>query len=290
MQNKLKIFALSALLAAFGLAACDTVEAKLPESVQSEPILNISETLPHNKIEDLFEKIVPGDSTTASKVLDELLYRFANSYFGDFYALRTMVEADDDAAIKQFVSSHERFYVFAADGTTHDEEAEIQGVKDFYAHLLKSIRKSFWANVNNSTYTNRYYFFEKKFYDAQRAALYDLENEVNIAYGETLTNSKKEAIDGMKDEEDVGDYFGNGLVSYLDIYRDYITRSLLPDLYRKVIVENYIQRNNYGALGRSHARKVQTISLKNLDNAVDATRNLVTLYAETVLEATDEPT
>lgn len=288
MQNKLKIFALSALLAAFGLAACDTVEAKLPESIQSEPILNISETLPHNKIEDLFEKIVPGDSTTASKVLDELLYRFANSYFGDFYALRTMVEADDDAAIKQFVSSHERFYVFAADGTTHDEEAEIQGVKDFYAHLLKSIQKSFWANVNNSTYTNRYYFFEKKFYDAQRAALYDLENEVNIAYGETLTNSKKEAIDGMKDEEDVGDYFGNGLVSYLDIYRDYITRSLLPDLYRKVIVENYIQRNNYGALGRSHARKVQTISLKNLDNAIDATRNLVTLYAETVLEATDE--
>ena len=54
MQNKLKIFALSALLAAFGLAACDTVEAKLPESIQSEPILNISETLPHNKIEALF--------------------------------------------------------------------------------------------------------------------------------------------------------------------------------------------------------------------------------------------
>lgn len=287
MQSKLKIFALSALLATFGLAACDTVEAKLPEAEQSDTILNIDDKLPHNDVEWLFEKIVPSDSTTAAKVLDELLYRFALSYFGDFYDLRTMVEADDEAAIASFVADHDRFHVFLDDGTTHNVAAEIQGVKDFYAHLLKSIRKSFWSNVSNSSYTDRYYFFEKKFYDAQRASLYDLENEVNIAYGEVLSNSKKEALDGLLNEDSVEAYFGDETHNYLDIYREYITRSLLPDLYRKVIVENYIQRNNYGALGRSHARKVQTISLKNIDNAIDATRNLVTVYAENILEKTD---
>lgn len=288
MQSKLKIFALSALIACFGLAACDDVEAKLPEAEQSMPILNIEDKLPHNEVEDLFEKIVPGDSSTAAKVLDELLYRFALSYFGDFYELRAMVENDDENAIKAFVTSHELFYIFEDDGTTHKVAAEVQGVKDFYGHLLKSIRKSFWSYVSNSTYTNRYYFYEKKFYDAQRASLYDLENEINIAYGETLTNSMKAPLEGDLDENYVEMYFGDDTYHFLDIYRDFITRSLLPDLYRKVIVENYIQRNNYGALGRSHARKVQTISLKNLDNAVDATRNLVTFYAENVLEADAE--
>lgn len=287
MQSKLKIFALSALLATFGLAACDTVEAKLPEAIQSDKILNISDTLPHNNIEDLFEKIVPSNSTTASTVLDELLFRFAQSYFGDFYSLRTMVEEDNIDEIKSFVNTHELFQIIKSD-KTHDVDAEIDGVKDFYAHLLKSIQKSFWANVTNSSYTDRYYFFEKKFYDAQRAALYDLDNAVNVLYGETLTVAKKTALSGKADYESVDLYFGNEDHSFLDIYKDFITRSLLPDLYRKVIVENYIQRNNYGAIGRSHARKVQTISLKNIDNAADATRNLVTFYAEKVLEKTDE--
>lgn len=122
MQSKLKILSLGLLLSGvFGLAACDTIEAKLPEAEQSEPILVVGqdEKIPHNEIEELFEKVVPSDSSTAGKVLDSLLLRLAQSHFGYFYdvkgengeilekGLRSIIHSDED--IKAFVSSHKKF-------------------------------------------------------------------------------------------------------------------------------------------------------------------------------------
>ena len=292
MRNKLRVLSIGILLTAgFGLAACDTVEAKLPEAMQSDKILAIDGTIPHNEIEELFESVVPSNSTTASKVLDSLLVKLAKSYFGDFYVLRDFVENNKVSDIKSFVDNHARLQVTKDDGS-RNSEAEVQGVVDLYEHLLIAIQKSFWSNVSSSSYTDRYFFVEKKFYDTQKAALYNLDED----YGEALEDdSHLTQLDGVKDYKNVDEYFG-GLQGkdYLDVYNDYIERSILPDIYRKLIVENYLQRNNYSALGRSHARKVQTISLKNIDDASDATRNLITHYANyilegNILEAEDKP-
>ena len=281
MLSKLKVLSLGALIAStLGLAACGTVEAKLPEKEQSDPIIALSEKVTGNEIEELFEDIVPGNSSTAGKVLDELLFRISKAYFGDFFTeIRPIV--GDDAKIKTFVGTHARFQL-----TPRDEAAEVLRFKDFYAHLIESIEESFWGNVTNSSYQDRNFFVEKKFYDAQVAAMYKLDSE----YGEILeTNDNRHPIVGEYDHTKVPLYFGtaNANGDYLDVYKDYIERSLLPDLYRKVLVENYLTRRNYSALGRSHARKVQTITLKNLDTA-DATRNLITHYVEDFLAGTDE--
>ncbi|MCR5349064.1 MAG: hypothetical protein K6E59_05620 [Bacilli bacterium] len=299
MRNKLRILSIGLLLSGvFGLASCDTVKFALPEAIQSEHVLAVDEDIPHNEIQELFELVVPDDTSTASKVLDKLLLRLAESYFGTFYdtldnnnqvtgkGLRTIVTNDED--IKTFVNDHSRFQITKSDGT-RDTDKEVQGVKDFYNHLITAIEKSFWNNVTNSSYQDRYFFSEKKFYDAQKAAMYDLSNPVNQAYGDLLEdNDHLTQVVGGRNHEYVGDYFGGALFSYLDVYKDYISRSILPNLYRKVIVENYLQRNNYSALGRSHARKVQTITLKNIDDAADATRNLITHYVSHILESTNE--
>ena len=146
---------------------------------------------------------------------------------------------------------------------------------------IEAIQNSFWSSVSNTSYQERYFFNEKKFYDTQRAALYQLDD----AYADELAaDPHLTQIDGTLDRKAVPLYFGSVNKDYLDVYQDYVERSILPDLYRKVLVENWIQRKNYNALGRSHARKVQTISLKNIDSSADATRNLVTNYAEYVLE------
>ena len=291
MRNKLKLLSVGLLLSSvFAMASCDTINFALPESIQSEKILNITDEIPHNEVQELFETLVPNDSTTASKVLDKLILRLAESYFGVFYdaedgtvkGLRSIVTSDEQ--IKTFVESHARFQVKNADGT-RNTAAEIQGVKDFYNHLLEAIQKKLWPSVTNSTYQDRCFFSEKKFYDAQKAAMYDLTNAINKAYGLELEEADHlTQIIGGRNHKDVQLYFGDGDKLYLDVYRDYITRSILPDVYRKFVVENYLKRNNYSALGRSHARKVQTISLKNLDESADATRNLVTHYANYILE------
>ena len=287
MRNKLKILSLGLLLGGvFSLAACDSVEFALPKDEQSQQILVIDEkeSIPHNEIQYLFEKVVPGDSSTASKVLDSLLLRLAKSYYGEFYdvgnseGLRSIVKSDEK--IKGFVASHDKFSILKADGT-HDVDAEVQNVKDFYDHIITSLQKSFWSYTNNSNYLEHNIFCEKKFYDTQVAALYRLDE----AYGVELEiEDHRTEQDGTLDYKSVEEFFGSAEKSYLDIYQDYIERSLLPTLYRKIIVEDYVIKSNYSALGRSHARKVQTISLKNLDESADATRNLITHYATYILE------
>ena len=292
MRNNLKVLALTALLGVFGLASCDTVSFALKESDQNEKIIDVTEDLPHNVIQDLFEKVVPNNSTTASKVLDSLLLRLAKSYYGEFYdvkngelvtkGLRSIVK--DDALIKEFVNGNARFQVKKADGT-RDEAAEIRNVKDFYQHILDAIHESLWGNVSNSTYQVRYFFSEKKFYDAQKASLYRLDDE----YGKELEdNPHLTQLDGLNDKDAVPEFFGSATKSYLDVYQDYIERSILPDIYRKVLVERYLIENNYSALGRSQARKVQTISLKNISEQADATRNLIFKYAQHILESSKE--
>ncbi len=282
MLNKLKVLSIGALIAStLGLAACDNVYVELPEAEQSQQIVVASNEITGNTIQELFEDVVPGNSTTAGKVLDELLYRLAKSYFGDFYTeIRPIIS--DDAKIATFISSHERFKLESGDSAK-----QVENFKDFYNHLIESIQTSFWGNVTNTTYQDRYFFCEKKFYDAQEAAMYKLDE----AYGLALeVDGNYHQIIGSNDYTKVPEYFGNVAgtsTNYLDVYKDYIERALLPDLYRKVLVENYLVRKNYSALGRSHARKVQTITLKNLDTA-DATRNLITHYVEDILAASND--
>lgn len=284
MRNKLKILSLSLLLGAFGLASCDTVHFALEEKVQSEAIFDVgTEKIPHNEIQELFEEVVPGNSTTASKVLESLLLKLAKSYFGDFYGkggIRALATSGNEADIISFINSHSRFQVLDESGSRNNEK-EVDNFLNFYGHLEEAIQKSFWSNVTNSTYQDRYFFSEKKFYDTQRAAMYQLDED----YGELLEDDAHlTQIDGALDYKNVEEYFGSNLDNYLDVYEDFVERSILPDLYRKILVENYLQRKNYNALGRSHARKVQTISLKNIDSSADATRNLVAKYAEYILE------
>ena len=281
MLNKLKLLSIGALMAStLALAGCDDAKAALPEGEQKDQILTLDTKITGNEIQELFEDVVPGNATSAGKVLDELLFRIAKGYFGDFYKDIRPIRGNN-AKILEFINAHARFQL-----DPRDNAKEVAHFNDFYDHLIESIEKSFWGNVTNSSYQDRHFFVEKKFYDAQAAAMYKLDE----AYGEILkTNENLHPIVGSYDHTKVPEYFGtaNANGDYIEVYKDYIERALLPDLYRKVLVENYLVRKNYSALGRSHARKVQTITLKNLDTA-DATRNLVTHYVENFIAATDD--
>ncbi|MCF0112555.1 MAG: hypothetical protein HUJ60_01085, partial [Bacilli bacterium] len=94
-------------------------------------------------------------------------------------------------------------------------------------------------------------------------------------------------IDGTKTYKNVGEYFVGGLEGIMTRYEDYIERSLLPNAYRKALVENYLTTENYGTLGRSYARKIQYVALPNFEGYEDSTKNLVRTYCRLVLEKTD---
>lgn len=291
LRSNLKILSLGLLLAsAIGLASCSDVEAKLPTSQQDVAILNASTKITHNDLETLFEALVPGDSSSAEKVLNELLLKVAYGKYGHFFdyqqdgvahkGLNTVITENGD--IPTWLDSEGLTY-FSPAKNEGETDAEYNArrttlVKDFYAHMLEAIQKSFWSNVSNSSYQVRSYFHEKKFAQAQRTSLYAIADTV-------FSTDKQTLISGSDNYEDVEKYYAAG---YLKNYEDYIERNLLPDMYRKYIVEDYLHVNNYSSLGHTYARKIQYIALADISGYSLATQRLVNAYAGRVLEATAE--
>ena len=301
LKSKLRVLSLGLLLAsAAGLASCSDVNVELPKAQQDVPLLNgTTGKITHNDLETLFETVVPNDSASAEKVLNELLLKIAYGKYGHFYGYTEGNQAhqgiydvmyDRDQIAEDTWISHVVNWVKSeglaffqpelADGETeaHYNARIAANVADFYEHITNGIKKSFWSNVTNSAYQQRGYFCETKFARAQRNNLYIIADAVFETELETL-------VSGSDNFEDVANYY---LPGYLKNYQDYIERSLLPDTYRKFIVEDYLRENNYSSLGHTYARKIQYIALADISGYSLATQRLVNSYAGNILEATQE--
>lgn len=256
----------AAFLAAMtiGLASCE-VEMDLPSTEREQAIVNNADVFA-NTLGDLYDDVVTSGDSNSERILNNILFAYAKSYFGDFYegynADGTLKEGVVPAAFK------------AEDGS-----ADAKKAKDFYDSIKTSILKTFWSVVTNTTYQKDKVFDEKLFVKAQRGDLYIFPAEENLA---------KKLVEGEYTYEDTLLFFHtHDFDSFRTYYKDYIVRSLLPAAYRKALVEQYLMDANYGTLGRSYARKVQYVALPNLDKFEDSTRSLVRAYCELVLNKKD---
>ena len=268
MQSKLKILS-AALLAAsvIGLASCDTVEVSLKKSDVEAVLVNAGEEkLKGNTVGELYDEIVTAGSSNSEKVLNNLLYKLATTYFGEFYGengLYKIASSGTDAQKKAYAETHAKMF-----------GGDVNKLNVFYNKIKESLDKSFYALVKNSTYQKRGVFFEKEFVQAQRKELYSFPD---IEYKEGL-------VVGYKNYTNVQEYFQP---DYITFYKDYIENNLIKDAYRKALVEQHLISQNYNTLGRSYARKVQYIALGNVEGFPDATERLVKAYSKLVLSAAD---
>lgn len=269
MENKLKAFALTAFAAAtLGLASCSDVEAGLPADVADAPILNL-ENVVNNNMGQIYDALVTAGDSNSEKVLNNILALYSKGLFGEFFGEGGMYEVyTDNSKLASFVANHPIY------GEGEKGQANCLA---FINHAVEQIETQMWSVVENTTYQRRSLFLEKDFYRAQVAELYKLA---------TIETFKETALDGSKDFHNVEDYFTNMYVTY----EDYIERNILPTIYRKALVEQYLIDNNYGVLGRSYARKVQYIALPDIDGAQFGAQRLVRSYAKLVLnkEGVDE--
>lgn len=286
-MKKLKVLSM-AMISLFALTGCD-VEMDLDKTNAEAPIvLEDGATTYGNKLQEIYDSVVNYGDTNSQRILNNILFAYAQIYFGEFYKLNQLVDESNVNAIKEFKA-------FAAKEGETDADVLVRA-KIFRNSILTAIKKDFWNSVKNGSYQNRQTFIEEKFVDAQKANLYNMIEPA--AYEDTYD---KHAINGSKTYEDVGDYYVGGLGTYqldgsdvtngtgiLGRYSDYIRRSLMPDMYRKALVERYVIDNNYGTLGRSYARKVQYVSVPNIDGYPEATRNLVRKYCQLVLAKEDD--
>jgi len=264
MANKLfkKGLLLMATTMVMGLVSCNEVDAELPKAVQDEKILNVEQKLTDNDIQTLYDLLITSGDSNSERILNKLLYYYGQDYFGAFYDDLLGVYNDNSKAA-DVAAAHTKAYT----GTNAKQE-----VIDFTNMVVKSLKKSFWDIRNNSSYQERGIFYERLFYRAETKNLYKL--------GE-VANYKEKLLLGNETYEDVDEYFTDFLVTY----KDYIERNLIPNVYRKAIVKDYLIKKQYGTLGRSYARKVQFIGLADISGHPSATQNLVRSFCKLCIEA-----
>ncbi len=299
VKNKLKKFLLVlAASATLTLASCD-VDAELTASEKAEPILvnkdeKTNPNIYNNNMEQIYDALITSGDTNSEKILNNILLILAQSKYGSFYdttdkqgntvtGLHTLVTTKSDEEIYSFAKDHP---IYKVEGENDEETKKltIANVKDFVNTLIVTIKKSFWSTVKNSSYQERNYFIEYLFYKAEKAELYDF-SSVNSAKLDEIQDSRL-LVNGHDTYENVDDYFSS---DWIHTYKDYIERSILQSAYRKALVESYLISNNYGVLGRSYARKVQYVAIKD-ENSGDHLGSLYRLfhaYAKYILEATD---
>ena len=299
-NNKLKkfllIFAASATMA---LASCD-VDAEMTTAEKEAPILvngdNSNPNIYNNEMQVIYDALISAGDTNSEKILNNILLKMAEFKYGSFYdgedpLLKLVEKSDDD--IYNFVTA-KGHSIYKIEGANDEETKKltVANVKDFVNTLLVTIKKSFWSTVKNSSYQERNYFIEYLFYKAEKAELYDfssVENEV-VEEGQESKLDKIKAVrklvNGHDTYENVDDYFAP---DWINTYKDYIEQSILRSAYRKALVESYLISENYGVLGRSYARKVQYIAIKD-ENSGDHLGSLYRLfqaYAKNILEVKD---
>lgn len=305
MLNK-KILAV-ALLSTMGLMACGG-EVQAKPTNYNDQIITFSDSkdeIYHNLISIIDDAY--RDGSLASAVLDKILYQYSVSVFGRYnkvaapynlgdeeITLKQAVEAinnNDLDTARKFIDNHKAYWTTNDDGErlTDDgaKEREIARVQSKWDAIEMRISRQFHEAIAGGAYSTRSYLSEKKYLVELRSQMKKVLNpydNATVMYEE----SDKKVITPDVQEEEVFDATKGYL--HRDNYQDaasytlggedkldgakatYVEDEVIPQIYRTLLVEQYLLDESYNSLGRSYARKVNVVSISpnaNNDKAAD---------------------
>ena len=331
-NNVLKITAL-ALLSAFALTACnDEIVAKPTGYDDNSPIVNINDAkIYNNNFKDIYDSIREGN--LASDVLDQLLYQYSVSIFGNYnkvtaskfsnssqYGDITLKQAvnsyvnGDKADADKFIKAHKAYWTKnkadkRVDDTNHevDDPENAAPSQSEYARLVKKwdtieerIAKKLYSSISSGTYSERNVFEEERFV---RSLATSIEHQVRPIDSESklftgVLTSKVEDYRVFKDKatplvgEDDFILHRENYQSHADLDDNeesadqdatYVEDELIPEIYRQLLVEQYILDESYETLGRTSARHISVLSISKNSKYNKAAVNLMKTFVNTVI-------
>ena len=315
-KNVIKIAA-TALLSAFALTACnDDIIAKPTGYDENSPVVKVngSADIYNNNFTDVYDSIRSG--SIPSDVLDQLLYQYSVSVFGNYNAVTaskisnnsfgeiTLKQAvnnyknGDKQLANEFINKHSAYWTKDKQGdrVVEDGQAEGQPSLSEYARLEqkwntieKRIAQKMYSQISGGSYSEENVFEEAKFV---RSLASSIENNV-IA---NPTNTFKGVLTAQVEDYDVfkektvkeNDYIlhrENYQSNYaldaqeaVDQDATYIEDKIIPDIYRQLLVEQYILDKSYDTLGRTSARNISVLAIAKNSNYAKGANNLMNTY------------
>ncbi len=285
----------AAVCSIFSLASCDNVEASLPADVANSQILNVDQNNA-NTLKDIYDALITSGNTNSEKILDNILYIYAESMFGNFITHETktgvkdivseyLLDKTNTTKIDEFINNHVSYQIKKADGTTDYDSSRVRLV-NFYNDILYRVYTTFLGYVTNTTYQERNKFNEDKFYDAQVKAYYNLGDDHKDEYIQVEG-------DMSIDEDNPGDdadclnntYINTYFEDVWGTYSEYIELNILPDIYRNHLTTEYMFTQNDAQINLTAARNVEYIQLSSNAQYTDAVLALMRQYCAKVIEA-----
>ena len=315
-KNVIKIAAI-ALLSAFALTACnDDIIAKPTGYDENSPVVKVngSADIYNNNFTDVYDSIRSG--SIPSDVLDQLLYQYSVSVFGNYNAVTaskisknsfgeiTLKQAvnnyknGDKQLANEFINKHSAYWTKDKQGdrVVEDGQAEGQPSLSEYARLEqkwntieKRIAQKMYSQISGGSYSEENVFEEAKFV---RSLASSIENNV-IA---NPTNTFKGVLTAQVEDYDVfkeltvkehdfilhrENYQSNYALDAqeaVDQDATYIEDKIIPDIYRQLLVEQYILDKSYDTLGRTSARNISVLAIAKNSNYAKGANNLMNAY------------
>ena len=336
-KNILKISAL-ALLGALTLTGCsDDIVAKPADYDNNSPVIEIkgyNGKVYNNNFTDIYDAY--RDGSLAQDVLDNLLYQYSISVFGNYNkvtAARIGDEAnknpfgeitlkaavaglnvdatDGNANTKTFIKEHSAYWTKNKAGNRVDDnnkevakdadpsKSEYARLNNKWKTIEKRIAEKLYAAVSGGSYSDRNVFKEEKYL---RALAADIENNVRAASAnpdlfEGILTSKVEDYQvftvktaNINNVEDFilhrENYQSNAELNQeesADQDATYVEDKIIPEIYRQLLVEQYILDESYDTLGRTSARHIDVLAIaKNSEYAKGAVNLMNTFVNDTI--------
>ena len=289
--KKLLLAGVFALSGAFVLASCDNITA-VPANYETPIIEKDGSAFDDdaNKLGEIYDAL---SSNKNEKVVSALLEKIAQKEFGTYAELKECFpskDADgkpvmDQEKGKAHIEKYAHEFKKEDDATLKEgvtaEQIQLARLQYFFEDLNERIDKVIFDEISSSTYRdtiNKTEFLEEKYARAKRQDNYDI---LGFDDAGTATIAFKDVfIDSKFTKDNVRDY----LTDFENTYDDYITKKIIPDVYKDKLVEEYIIDSNYSALGRAYGRKINYVKISYSSEDPNTTYRLANLFVENYLD------
>ena len=320
-NNKVIKFAAIALLSAFALTACDDeIIAKPTGYDDNSPVVDLDKEVYNNNFKDIYDSIREG--SLASDVLDELLYQYSVSVFGNYNKVTAAKISNNqfgEITLKQavnslsgnkadadtFIKAHSAYWTKNKAGHRVDDSfkevaddaapspSEYARLDNKWKTIEKRIAEKLYSAISGGSYSDRNVFEEERYL---RSLAVSIENNVIALSGaNTFTgvltsavedydvfNVQSENIDGDPDyilhRENYQSNAALGETEAVDQDATYVEDKIIPDIYRQLLVEQYILDESYDTLGRTSARNISVLSISKSSNYSKGAVNLMNTF------------
>ena len=290
------------------LASCSSEILSTPTD-NDNPLIVGSDGSPltqeiYNNIKSIVYDAMRDNGTLASEVLDEILYQVAISVFGDYntltdlYGKLVLVSGQENTyqtntEIDEFINSHSAYWVKDADGNRLTDQTsknkEYIRFKESFERIKERIAERFYSDITSGSYLRNGYFYETDYLMSLRNSINNVANPLDQT-NRSLLHDKYLIVPEIEEDE-VFTYDWeeegklNGLLT-LSLYENeelgynYVSNTFIPDIYRNLLVEQYLFDNNYSTLGRAYAREVNIITIANRESSPLLASNLMNAYVD----------